>query len=222
MEEALARVQQDLATLRAETQQEIANLNAVNNQLNEQMVQHANLIGGWHSTTPQIAEAIRLSSEAVARLTQLVDQGFGKKEEMVDSKGIGQPFKYSGSERQDFAEWSSKTMTFLKARLGHQVEEHLKWAQNQRVPISKDAEEDDPKRAAWPETFKLAPGSNKIAADIYVYLQGFTTSNAWTVVKNTKGDDGLEAWRRLVREYDPTSPVRRVVARCRTRRRLRK
>ena len=145
MEEALARVQQDLATLRAETSQEIANLKAVNNQLNEQMVQHANMIAA-SNTSPQIAEAIRLSSEAVARLTQLVDQGFGKKEEMVDSKGIGQPSKYSGSERQDFAEWSSKTMTFLKARLGHQVEEHLKWAQNQRVPISKDAEEDDPKR----------------------------------------------------------------------------
>ena len=58
-----------------------------------------------------------------------------------------------------------KTLTFLKAKLGHQIEEYLKWAQNQRVPISKDAEEDDPKKAAWPDKFKMTPGSKEMAAN---------------------------------------------------------
>ena len=44
---------------------------------------------------------------------------------------------------------------------------------------------------------------------IYAYLVSFTTGEANKVVRNS-GTDGLEAWRRVHAEYDPTSSVRRV------------
>eukprot|EP00975_Prorocentrum_lima_P052823 11073066-Prorocentrum_lima.AAC.1 len=49
-------------------------------------------------------------------------------EEIVDIRGVGQPFKFSGKceskgvPEQDFAEWSLKMMTFLKAKFGLNVE----------------------------------------------------------------------------------------------------
>ena len=45
---------------------------------------------------------------------------------------------------------------------------------------------------------------------IYAYLVNFTTGEANKVVRNS-GTDGLEAWRRIHNEYDPTSSMRRVV-----------
>ena len=96
-------------------------------QMQQQMVQLSGQIAEM-SAGPQLPEAIRLNSEALGKLTELVEHNFrqgARKEEMVDAKGIGQPFKYSGSERQDFAEWSSKKRTFLKAKLGHHIEEYI-------------------------------------------------------------------------------------------------
>lgn len=37
-------------------------------------------------------------------------------EELVDTKGVGQPFKFSGKADQDFAEWDHKMKTFLRAK----------------------------------------------------------------------------------------------------------
>ena len=94
---------------------------------------------------------------------------------MVDSKGVGQPFKFNGSENQDFAEWSSKMTTYLKAKFGHQVEEILKWAQNQRVQIAKDADDGESRRTPWPDVFPVTDENKNKAANIYMYLQSFTT-----------------------------------------------
>eukprot|EP00975_Prorocentrum_lima_P039258 8247809-Prorocentrum_lima.AAC.1 len=59
------------------------------------------------------SDVIRMAAEAARRS----ERG----EEIVDIRGVGQPFKFSGKRDskgapdQDFAEWSLKMMTFLKA-----------------------------------------------------------------------------------------------------------
>ena len=45
---------------------------------------------------------------------------------------------------------------------------------------------------------------------LMAYLVSFTTGEANKVVRNA-GSDGVEAWRRLLNEFDPTSAMRRVV-----------
>ena len=42
------------------------------------------------------------------------------------------------------------------------------------------------------------------------YLVSFTTDAANRIVRNSGDGNGLEAWRQLHSEYDPTSSMRRV------------
>ena len=51
---------------------------------------------------------------------------------------------------------------------------------------------------------------------IYVYLTSFTSGEANKIVRNVGDGRGLEAWRRLHAEYDPTDGLR-LSARCKTR-----
>ena len=52
-------------------------------------------------------------------------------------------------------------------------------------------------------------GMHSFVEGLYTYLVSFTTGEANKVVRNS-GDDGLECWRRLNSEYDPSFSMRRV------------
>lgn len=141
-------------------------------------------------------------------------------QELVDTKGVGQPFKFSGRPDQDFAEWDHKMKTFLRAKFGVEIDEVLSWAQRQRKVIVAEAEIGNIRMVGWKAKFgddaepeDKVVGVDKIIAGVYAYLVSFTTSEANKVIRNS-GTDGLEAWRRIHNEYDPTSSMRRVVILC--------
>ena len=56
---------------------------------------------------------------------------------MVDSKGIGQPFRLRGTADQDFGEWTHKVHTFMLARFGDQILTALTWTARQRKIVVK-------------------------------------------------------------------------------------
>eukprot|EP00435_Cladocopium_sp_Y103_P074892 s153_g52.t1 len=138
-------------------------------------------------------------------------------EGLVDSKGVGQPFKFSGKSDQDFAEWQHKFKTFMKAKFGEEVERVLAWSSKQRKVIVKENPEGSSRMVSWNDEFgsqaDLIEQVDNIEAMInglMAYLVSFTTGEANKVVRNS-GVEGLEAWRRLSNEFDPTSAMRRVV-----------
>ena len=49
-----------------------------------------------------------------------------------------------------------------------------------------------------------------LVGKLYAYLVSFTTDASNRIVRNAGEGNGLEAWRRLHSEYDPTSSMRRV------------
>eukprot|EP00972_Heterocapsa_arctica_P042751 6304687-Heterocapsa_arctica.AAC.1 len=49
---------------------------------------------------------------------------------------------------------------------------------------------------------------NKIIANLCTYLISFTSGDANRVVRDAREGQGLEVWRRLNSEYDPTSSTR--------------
>ena len=55
-------------------------------------------------------------------------------DDVVDGKGVGQPFKLTGR-KDDFTEWTHNCRTFLVAKLGDNVASLLKWAQQQKKSI---------------------------------------------------------------------------------------
>ena len=60
---------------------------------------------------------------------------------LVDTKGVGQPFKLTGKVDkegkydQDFSEWSLKMTTYVKAKFGSEMERMLKWSVRQKKII---------------------------------------------------------------------------------------
>ena len=76
--------------------------------------------------------------------------------ELVDTKGVGQPFKYSGKSDQDFSEWSHKMVTFLRAKYSSDVDEVLKWAMRQRKTIQMTPDTGNSRVVSWDDVFGSA------------------------------------------------------------------
>ncbi|CAK0904033.1 unnamed protein product, partial [Prorocentrum cordatum] len=129
--------------------------------------------------------------------------------EIIDAKGVGQPGKFSGKEESEFQEWAHKVACFMSAKFGPDFTAALKWAAPQRKKITSDGGGDS-------VNFMDAFGEDIVdleakAANLHTYLVSFTTHSANKVVRDAGQHQGLEAWRRLHAEYDPTSAMRRVV-----------
>ena len=136
---------------------------------------------------------------------------------MVDTKGIGQPFALKGTADQNFDEWSHKVRTFMLARFGDDILTALTWAEYQRKIVVKTCVSSQRNRLVpWITVFGEQAAEDEIeniddfVGKIYDYLVSLTTDAANRIVRNSGEGNGLEAWRRLHSEYDPTSSMRRV------------
>ena len=54
---------------------------------------------------------------------------------LVDSKGIGQPWKYGNKKEQYFQEWTAKFVLFISAKYGPEMKKVLDWSKKQRKEI---------------------------------------------------------------------------------------
>ena len=77
-------------------------------------------------------------SDLVKALAGLANRDAG----LVDSRGVGQPFKFHGKRdgrgksEQDFSEWTLKFGTFMVAKYGVAIERAMRWAARQRERIT--------------------------------------------------------------------------------------
>ena len=133
---------------------------------------------------------------------------------MVDTKVIGQPFRLKGTADQDFGEWTHKVRTFMLARFGDQTLTALTWAARQRKIVVKTCVASQRDRfVPWITVFgeqgdedELIDNIDDFVGKFYAYFVSFTTDRPNRIVRNSGEGNGLEAWRRLHSEYDPTSP----------------
>ena len=193
-------------------QQVLQRLEAQEAALRDQQTQLANLGNQLADAARRVATAEEERSIAL----KLAANAGGKGDGLVDTKGIGQPFKFNGKADQDFAEWVHKFKTFIKAKYGSQLDAPMSWAVKQRKTIVERAV-NTTREVGWsPEYGPDADEIDKITDldsmldGLFAYLTSFTTGEANKVIRNS-GTDGLEAWRRLNAEYDPSSAMRRVV-----------
>ena len=78
-----------------------------------------------------MARAERAESERSDMLKIAAKLASSSGGELVDTRGVGQPFKFSGKRDQDFAEWDHKMRTFLGAKFGSDIQKVLIWARKQ-------------------------------------------------------------------------------------------
>ena len=135
--------------------------------------------------------------------------------EIVDGKGVGQPFNLSGKRDSDFSEWSHKVLTFLTAKYGDRADAMLRWASRQRRMVRQTADVNT-RQVSYDEEIsqadvgELVNQLKKMVSQIYTFMVSFTTGRANKGVRDAGAGEGLEAWQRLHNEYDPSSSVRRV------------
>ena len=197
VQEALARIQQ--------LEQNQANLTA---QL--QQVEQARLLAEQRATLAEQERSMLIQTVASIR-----SGAGGAGSQIVDSKGIGQPKALS--KQEDFCEWTSKVKTFVQAKYGEEVLPVLNGARQQKRTIVENNPLQSERLIAWSPVYGEEADENdklenfkKIVSEIYLYLNSFTTGDPNKIVRNSGEGQGLEAWRRLHAEYDPTSSMRRV------------
>ena len=62
----------------------------------------------------------------------------GTQGDLVDGKGVGQPFKLTGrkgNDAQDFSEWDHKFRIYATAKFGKELGDVLTWAKRQKKAI---------------------------------------------------------------------------------------
>ena len=136
---------------------------------------------------------------------------------MIDTKGIGQPFREKGTSDQDFGEWTHKVRTFVLARFGEDILTAPTWAaRQQRVVVKTCVASQRNRMISWNTVFgdqaaeDAIENNDDFVGKLYAYLVSFTTDAANRIVRNSGEGNLLEVWRRLHSEYDPTSSTRRV------------
>lgn len=209
MQQQLDTQAQQQQQAQSQLQEAMSMLNSLTGQLNEAMSRA-------QSAEQERRDALRIAAASLGH------ESGSFQSSIVDSKGVGQPFKYSGGSDQDFSEWSHKVTTYLKAKFGADIEKALKWSVQQRksiverLPGGARTSADGRQIAFDPVFGEEADDLDRIAnlsqtvVGIYTYLIAFTTGDSNKIVRNAGSDAGLEAWRRLHNEYDPTSAMRRV------------
>ena len=122
-----------------------------------------------------------------------------RRQGMIDTKAVKQPAPFSGKEA-DWPGWSYKFSTWISGQFAD-GEDVLDWAAGLGEELVTQEKLD--------EVQARHPGAQDINKQLHAVLTSLTTmgTTAFDIVKNTKKNQGLDAWRKLNRKYDPNNPV---------------
>ena len=161
--------------------------------------------------TVQTMQAGPALSDAVAKLvesqSELLEATRNKPERLtlVDNRGLGKPEKF-GKEESRFLQWKVRFEAFVTS-IHPDLEGALSWAEDQEDVITEAM-----LLAAFgevhPSVGTMVDRAGK-DAQLFAALQTLCEAEAFSVVRSSGRNNGLEAWRRLNRRFDPATGGRR-------------
>ena len=115
---------------------------------------------------------------------------------LVDSKGF-QNLKNYDSDPKTWATWEFKFLNFIES-LHPRIRELTEWAVSQEEGITDIGARD---------AIRIEPGAESIQRQLYLALAQLMEGEALGIIRNCSRSPfkGLEAWRRLIRRFDPHS-----------------
>ena len=157
----------------------------------------ATLVGGM-ATLPTLVQSVQ----------ELV-RDRSSKQGLIDTKGIGRPYTF-GDKEDKFPAWVRKTENFVIGALGEPFREVLKWAVEQDVAIAKNdwIAEFGPTLDTSRPTPVIHDLDDKVH-QVYTALVSLTEDDSNDLVIGAGDGNGLEAWRRLHRRWDPSTGGRK-------------
>ena len=111
------------------------------------------------------------------------------------------PDGFDGKCRANFRNWVFKMEAYLVDQTYRAALSIMKWAPDQKGTIT----ESDYIKTATERDWTGSTGRDHIRFARYLYnlLTIKTTDSAFTIVRNGERGNGIDAWRRLMEEYDP-------------------
>lgn len=128
-----------------------------------------------------------------------------KRVTLVDNKGLAKPERFDGKEEQ-FLCWRTRVEAFVTS-VFPDMQEVLDWVDEADVEVDTAAIQ-----GAFGPTnpsVKTVDNIQDINGELFAVLQSLCEKEAFTIVRSAGKGRGLEAWRKLVKRYDPTTGGRR-------------
>ena len=126
-----------------------------------------------------------------------------KKLTLIDNRGVAKPDKFE-SKDEGFLRWKIRTESFILS-VFPELEEPLTWAEEHEASIGKS----DVEAEFGPATVSPVEEIHEKAAQVYAVLQNLLEGEAFTIVHNCPKGNGLEAWRKINKRYDPATGSRK-------------
>ena len=150
-------------------------------------------------------DAMRSMMSQVNSQTELIrttieqDTSSRSRGKLVDTRAIGRPPNFNGKDAE-WATWSFKFSTWMSSQFD-QGEAILRWAE--------DRGGDQITQEVLDTLYLEKPSAEELNRQLHVCLTHLMDggSKAFEIVKNSQKHLGLDAWRRLCRQYDPNNPA---------------
>ena len=127
-----------------------------------------------------------------------------KKLTLIDNRGIGKPDKFGGKYGENFLRWKIKLESFIYS-IFPEMEKVLTWAEDEENMVSMARAQ----TAFGTGTADAVDSLSDKSSQVYAALQNLLEGDPFMIIRNTDKRNGIEAWRRLTRRYDPSTGAKK-------------
>ena len=127
-----------------------------------------------------------------------------KKLTLIDNRGVAKPDIKFGSKDEGFLRWKIRTESFILS-VFPELEEALTWAEEHETSITKADVEAEFGATPAGEIEEIHDKS----AQVFAVLQNLLEGETFTIVHNCPKGNGMEAWRKINKRYDPATGSRK-------------
>ena len=129
-----------------------------------------------------------------------------KRQSLIDSKGLGRPTVYDGTVEVKAIPWLKKVKNFFVG-VYPEMRLPMEWAAENLKELTKEMVD-----AAYGIHAEMEDEIDDLeykTTQLYMALENLTDREPLDIVQNSPEGNGLEAWRRLQKRYDPATRGRR-------------
>ena len=193
------------------------NMEAQLNELNQRVLQLSQMLGQTREREAalearlnsvegaglQIVPAIQQLATSQSELADSLKKD-DKKLTLIDNRGIGKPDKFGGKDGENFLRWKIKLESFIYS-IFPEMEKVLTWAEDEENPVSMARAQ----TAFGVGTADAVDNLSGKSSQVYAALQNLLEGEPFMIIRNTDKGNGIEAWRRLTRRYDPSTGAKK-------------
>ena len=152
------------------------------------------------------AQGGEVQTKLLETMGQLLEEARGRSSILIDTKGLARPTTFANEDAK-FLGWSRKVENFLVGSFGEDFRRVLEWAVEEQQNIGEETVLSEFGPEALEED--VVPEVKRKMNQLYTVLVSLTEDESNDIVIGSGAGNGLEAWRRLHRRWDPSTGGRK-------------